>query len=213
MVMNTSMGARAGAALFAAITLAGCASSPSVDLTEPRRVLGRENDVRLDAQIFSERLSPNATVRIVWEVTNERPHPIAIADIVSITTFEPDTATLTVHIGSEVPGNQLLPRLIELAPGQKHARSIGAKMPPIRDTAGGRAIVPRQLRIRLSYLQDTGPFQELVGISERAVADSARADELFEQWVEATRTIETNALPVEWAGSGPFDSVHAGRRQ
>lgn len=211
--MKMMTGARAGVCLLVVSVLGSCASSASVDLTEPRRVLGRENDVRLDAQIFNERLAPNTTVRIVLDVTNERPEPIAIADIVSYTTFDPETTTLTVHVGSEVPGNRLLPRLIEIAPGQKHSQSFAAPIPPIREATGGRPIVPRQLRIKLNYLENTGPFQELVGISERAVADSTRADELFDQWVEASRTIDTNTLPIEWGGPGGFDNMEAGRRR
>ena len=42
--------------LFLTILLAGCAST-SVDMDEPKRLLGREEDVRIDAEISTDRLS------------------------------------------------------------------------------------------------------------------------------------------------------------
>lgn len=199
--------------LFALMLLAaGCSSSASVDLEEPRRLLGRENDVRLDAQVFAERISQGSSVRIVWEVTNERPEPIAIADIVSIVTFEPEAATLTVHIGSEIPGNELLPRLVELAPGESYGQSIGARIPPVPEARGAFPIIPRQLRVKLSYLEKTEPFRELIGIQEKAVRDPQRADQLFEEWVEATATVTTNGLPIGWEGRDAADDNVSRRR-
>lgn len=194
------------------IALAGCATA-SVDLTEPRRVLGRSGDVRLDGQIFNERLQPGASVRMVWDVTNERPESIAIADLDPIVVVTPDSPVMTVQYGSEVPGNELLPRLIEIAPGEKRSFSMAARLPSGTELGGGVArAFPREIRLQLVYLTDVEPFRELVGIPERAIQDADRADELFDEWVAATRTVNTNTLPIDWT-AGAWDPVNASSRR
>ena len=197
-------------ASLAALLLMGCATS-SVDLTEPRRVLGRADDVRLDGQIFEEVLQPGGSVRMVWDVTNERSTPIAIADVVPMVEIDGDS-TLTVQFGSEVPGNELLPRLVRIAPGEKRSFSMAARLPTATETGSSISRpMPRQIRLQLTYLGDVAPFEELIDIPERAVNDPVRADELFDAWVEATRTVTTNALPVTWRNS--YDPVNASSRR
>lgn len=183
------------------VLLAGCASGTGVDPDEPRRLVGRSGEVRLDAQLFAENLRPGTTVRIVWEVTNGRETPIAIAELVPAASYEPETRTVTVELGSEVPGNEMLPRLVRLAPGEKQGFSGGVRIPSIPEASAPQRKIPRELRIRLSYLSETAPFESLIGIPERAIRSAELADELFEQWVEATRTVTTNSLPIEWRGA------------
>ncbi|HUP44094.1 MAG TPA: hypothetical protein VM779_01135, partial [Thermoanaerobaculia bacterium] len=103
------------------LVLAGCASSSSVDLKEPRRLVGTENQVRVDVQVFGDQLSRSVRIPIRYDITNERPQPIAVADLVPEVTYDPDTQTVTVSIGSEVPGHQFLPRLIAIQPGEKRS--------------------------------------------------------------------------------------------
>ncbi len=96
--------------------LAGCASSP---VDESARLVGREGDVRIDALMTGLRAGGGSTVNITYEVENLRPEPIAIADIVPEAMYDPDTGLITVLIGSEVPGNQFLPRLDADSLGRK----------------------------------------------------------------------------------------------
>ncbi|HVR41546.1 MAG TPA: hypothetical protein VMU84_20795, partial [Thermoanaerobaculia bacterium] len=116
------------AAILMLLIAAGCASTKTVDLNEPRRVVGTENRVRVDAEVYGDRLSTNAALTIKYDITNERENPIAVADIVPETTYDDETQTVTIGIGSEVPGNQLLPRLVSVAPGEKKSFQVIARV-------------------------------------------------------------------------------------
>src|SRR5829696_2754464 len=89
--------------LFSSI-LAACSSTAPVDLTEPRRVVGTENDVRIDAEVFGETLSPNVNIPIKYDITNNRSTAILVADLNLLASYDPETLTVTVDIGSEIPG-------------------------------------------------------------------------------------------------------------
>ncbi|HEU5162449.1 MAG TPA: hypothetical protein VFV54_04825 [Thermoanaerobaculia bacterium] len=183
-----------------ALFLAGCATA-AVDLDEPRRILGTEGDVRVDAQVFAEKIGTGSSVRVVWEIENQRRDPIAVADILPAVSYEPTDRTIVVNVGSEVPGNEMLPRLIRIEPGERKTfeglANIALRMP----APGPLAATPRLLSLKLNFLSNVAPFQALVGIPEVAVRDPERADNLFTTWVEANETVRTNAIPIEWLGT------------
>ena len=179
--------------------LVGCATA-TVDLDEPRRILGTEGDVRVDAQVFAEKVGTGSSVRVIWEIENQRRDPIAVADMLPAVSYDPADRTIVVNVGSEVPGNELLPRLIRIEPGERKTFEGLAKIALRMPAPGPLAATPRLLLLKLSFLSNVAPFQELVGIPEVAVSDPERADELFTQWVEANETVRTNAIPIEWLG-------------
>lgn len=188
----------------ALLFLAACASAPKIDMKEPRRLVATENDVRLDAQVKAEILGPSTDVPIDYEITNNRQTAIAIAEIVPDAAYDQDTQTVTVSFGSEVPGEQFLPRLILIMPGEHKTFSSGARVNvPITELVNQNPFhrYPNALRIRLNFLGDVKPFMKLVGISERAVHDPALANELFPKWVEQNETVITNVLPMRWIGT------------
>src|SRR5216684_52359 len=87
-----------------ALTLWSCASSsPTVDLNESRRVVGTDNDVRVDAEVWGDRLASSIAVPIKYDITNLRSGSIAVAELIPITSYDPETQIVTVSIGSEVP--------------------------------------------------------------------------------------------------------------
>lgn len=181
--------------------LAGCASATAVNMDEPRRVLGTENGVRVDAEVRGDVLSPSATLPVFYEITNERANPIAIADIVPVTHYDPDTQTVVFTIGTEVPGAQFLPRLLVIAPGEKRQFSTTARVRiamPAASTATPNTRFPNAFQIKVNFLGDVAPFAQLVGIQERVVADAKLADEMFPLWVERNETLFTNPLPMRW---------------
>ena len=187
--------------------LSSCASSNAVNLEEPKRVLGREEDVRIDAQVFSDKLQPNAIVQVTYEILNEREKSIALADLVPMTTFDDETRTLTVNIGTEVPGNELVPRLVRIASGEKKGFTVGVRMPTIRSTNSLSPQVPRFLRVRLHFLGEVAPFEKLLDIPEKAIQDRALADALFPQWVESTESVVTNTIPIQWGGVSMMEAL------
>jgi len=202
--------------LFSSI-LAACSSTAPVDLTEPRRVVGTENDVRVDAEVFEETLSPNVNIQIKYDITNNRSTAILVADLNLLASYDPETLTVTVDIGSEIPGEQFLPRLISIASGAKKSFK-GAAHVSIIANPNTTPFTPRpnKLRIRVNFLGDTKPFEKLIDIPEKAVHDPKLADALFTKWVEGNETVVTNTLPMRWRASTPMDDATApsvGRRR
>jgi hypothetical protein len=193
--------------------LTACATQP-VSMEEPRRVVGTENDVRIDAEVFGEKIASSQTLAIKYDITNNRSLPIAVADMVPDTTYDAETRTVTVHIGSEVPGAELLPRLVTIAPGEKKSFTIGARMNfPVISAYGVPA--PNQLRLKLNFLGETKEFSQLLNISEKAVHDKQLADRLFPVWVERNEVVLTNTLPMRWGPADPSlmpADIRGGRR-
>ena len=186
--------------LALALVFTGCAST-AVDMTEPRRVVGTESSVRVDAQIVGEQVTPGARLPITWEITNQRSTAIAIADLIPETSYDAEANTFTVTIGSEVPGNQLLPRLIEIRPGQKQSFSGTATLRVIAPPRGTDPLRPppaSEIRLKVNFLGETEPFRQLIGLKENGIADPTLADALFPLWLERNEVVYTNSVPMRW---------------
>ncbi len=202
----------------AILLLVGCATTRPVDMSQPRRLVGTENGVRVDALVVTEQLSPSSSVAISYDITNERSVPIAVADLVPESSYDPETRTVTVTFGSEVPGYSFLPRLLLIPAGAKksfssravvNVRAIGSSV------AGSFGRFPNGLRVKVHFLTDLQPFSPLIGIPERALHDPKLADALLPKWLERNETIITNVLPMRWVGpfGGEDDPAAARRRQ
>lgn len=173
----------------------GCASK-GVDLDEAARLMGREGDVRVDAQLSTLDVRRGSNVGITYEVENLRPVPIAIADIVPEVTYDAQTGIITILLGSEVPGNAFLPRLDLVRSGERKTFRARVNL----NVGSTVRTAPRAVRIRLSYLQDVEPFESLIEISEKAVHDPDLANSLFLKWIDSVRFVQTNEVPLHWIG-------------
>jgi hypothetical protein len=193
--------------LFVLVLAAGCASTTPVDMTVPRRVVGTESHVRIDAEVYGDKISPNDVISLKYDITNSRSTTILVADLIPQTTYDIDTQVVTIDIGTEVPGNQFLPRLIAIQPGEKKSFSTSARMTFVLPRVGNTPVmrVPNALRVRVNFLSDPKPFEQLIAIPERAVHNPQLADKLFTPWLERNETVLTNALPMHWgADANPF---------
>ena len=206
---------RSSAALLVALFAIACASTKPVNMTEPRRVVGTENDVRIDAEVYTDILAANVTIPIKYDVTNNRQSAILIADLVPQAAYDAETQTVTVDIGAEIPGEQFLPRLVSIPSGGKKSFTTAAHVVIMHNpTATPFAPRPNALRIRVNFLGETKPFEKLIDIPERAVHDPALAQAIFPVWVEKNETVVTNALPMHWRVIGTDESpADTGRRR
>lgn len=190
-------------AVTVALLVSGCATTKPVNLKEPRRVVGTENDVRIDAEIDVDRLSPSQTINLKYDISNQRQLPIAIADIFPESTYDSETRTVTIGIGTEVPGEQMLPRLMVIGPGEKKSFVAAARIHILVPAGAPSPFIryPNALRVKVNFLGDTGPFVKLISIPERGIHDPHLADELFPMWLERNETVITGTVPMRWAGS------------
>jgi hypothetical protein len=188
-------------------------SSATINMAEPRRVVGTESSVRVDAQI-SDAIRSGAPIGITYEITNQRAAAIAVADILPETTFDVETRTVTVNIGSEVPGTTILPRLVSIGPGEKKTFSTTARVARVlpAQSSDPHRNATTLLRLKVNFLSDTAPFAELIDIPEKGIADAKRADELFAVWLEKNEAVYTNAVPVQVTAVRPGPDTDASQR-
>lgn len=210
----------AAGAVFA-IIVAGCASTPqpakpaakppvaeatapapATSLAEERRIIGTENGVRIEARVRGDELKEASNVNVTYDIINDRTTPVAVADIVPISSYDPEMRTITLEIGSEVPGEHFLPRLVVIPAGGRKTFSAAAHMGIIHPADSQFYRAPNALRVKVNFLGDTRPFEKLIGIAEKAVEDPQLANELFPQWLERNEIVLTNTLPMHWSAAG-----------
>jgi len=185
------------------LTLAACTSTQPVDMSEPRRVVGTENDVRIDAEIFGDTLSSSVNIPIKYDITNNRSSTILVADLLLNATYDPEALMVTIDIGSEIPGANFLPRLISIPSGGKKSFHSSARVSILHGSSSTPfSPRPNKLRLRVNFLGETKPFEKLIDIPEKAVHDPALAEALFTKWVEGNETVVTNTLPMRWRVGG-----------
>ncbi len=167
-------------------------------MKEPRRVVGTESDVRIDAEVYGDRLGPNITLPLKYDVTNHRNTTILIADLLPDATYDQETHMVTISIGSEIPGEHFLPRLIPIRPGERKSFSTAAHVVIVANPGSPWTPRPNALRLKVNFLGNTSPFEMLIAIPEKAVHDPVLAAQLFPKWVEGNETVFTNSLPMRW---------------
>ena len=71
---------------------APAAKPGTINMKEPRRMVGTENNVRVDAEIYGEDMIQGASIAIKYEITNQRATPILIADLIAQSNYIPTRA-------------------------------------------------------------------------------------------------------------------------
>lgn len=184
------------------------ARAAHVDFKDPRRALGREDNIKVDAELTQDTISAGAPVSVTYQVENLTESPIAIADKVMSATFDPDSQTITLTIGAEIPAGEAMPHLTTIAPGQKRSFRAGAAARiALANTHGPFAQVPRFVQIIVNVMRDISSFANLIAMQARSASAPTLPNSLFDQWVASVSSVELNTLPVRWTErrSGPTE--------
>ena len=186
--------------LLTAITLlhVAAANADGIDMDDPRRALGRENDIRVDAQVLNETVTQGMPIAVTCQIQNFTATPVAIAERMADASYDEDSRTITFSIGSEIPTGDNVPRLILIGPGEKKTFRVAATpVMNVRASAGGRfGNQPRFIQVKVNILRELAPFHELIG--RQAGGPQRMSNELFDLWLESNDTIYLNSLPVQF---------------
>jgi hypothetical protein len=170
-----------------------------VDMTDPRRALGREDDIRVDAQLVDDSVSSGSPVGVTYQIQNLGTTPVAVAGKICDVSYDIDSQTITVSAGSEVPEDGEMPRLVTIAPGEKKTFTCGAVLHVTTPaTRSPFTVVPQFVQIKVNVLRDLTPFASLIDQQGRSAAPIELSDALFDQWLESNDTILLNAIPIHF---------------
>ena len=191
---------RIAVAVTVFLLVSSTASAAGVNFKDPRRALGREDDIRVDAQMLQETLSAGSPISVTYQIENLTSAPIAIADKIADATFDADSQTITLSIGAEIPSGTAMPHLTTIAPGQTRAFRIGASAQVLIPNAKSPwAHVPRFVQITVNVLRDLKPFAKLIAQQTQSAAAPPLPNDLFDTWVASVSSVELNVLPVRWS--------------
>ncbi len=178
---------------------AATATAARVDFKDPRRALGREGDVRVDAELIQDTVSPSSPVNVTYQIENLSATTIAVADKVCDVSFDIDSRTVTLSIGAEVPPGANMPHLVTIHPGEKRVLSGGAMLHinvPMMRTPW--TAVPRYVQIRVTILRDVTPFVKLIEQQNKTALPVPLPNDVFDRWVENSDSVLLNSIPVYW---------------
>jgi hypothetical protein len=197
-------------ALSAALLIATAAHAAKVDMKDPRRAVGREDDVRVDAELTQETIGSPAKVGVTYQIQNLTQSAIAIADKVSEASYDPETRTITVAFGAEVPNGATMPRLVVIAAGEtktfQGGGTVAIAAPSIRTS---QTPIPRFVQIKVTVLRDLQPFAALIEQQNKRAAAPPLSDEAFDRWVNSVGSVFLNPIPVRYENRPAAGTVDA----
>lgn len=192
---------------------AAAASAAHVDMNDPRRALGREDNIRVDAQLLQDTLSPGSPLSVTYQVENLTHSTVAVADKVSDVSYDADSQTVTFSIGAEVPTGVAMPHVVTIPPGQKRVLTAGGVFHfAAPHTTSPFANVPRYVQITVNVLKDVTPFISLIEQQASSASSPALPNDMFDKWVAANDAVFLNALPVRWSGNDKRSPMDASKR-
>jgi len=193
--------------IFTAVVMliAAEARAAKVDMKDPRRALGREDDIRVDVQLFQDQISSSTPLNVTYQIQNLTTVPIAIADKVVSVSYDQDERTIMLSIGAEIPADTM-PHVVVIPPGMKKTLTAGGVFNVA--VANNRfAAAPQYVQVRVNVLRDLTAFRDLIARSSESAAPIPLPNALFDTWLDANDTILCNSIPVRWNGSGSKDKL------
>ena len=132
--------------LIAAIVLIPAAFADSIDMDDPRRTVGREDNVRVDAQLVQDTVSPGSPIGITYQIENFSSAPVAWRTKCR----KPRTDRIRDHHGpmGRKFQRRKMPHVVTVAPGEKKVFRTAVPFP--RRAAS-------RFRLRLRVRADQGP--------------------------------------------------------
>ena len=192
-------------ALSAALLIAAAAQAANkVDMKDPRRAVGREDNVRIDAELLQDSITSSAKIGVTYQVQNLTQTAIALADKVSDASYDPETQTITVAFGAEVPPGTTMPHLVTIAPGETKTFQGGGSVNIVTPNARTPWMpVPRYVQIKVTVLRDLKPFAALIEQQNKSAAAPPLSNDTFDRWVNAVGSVFLNPIPVHYQGRSP----------
>jgi hypothetical protein len=189
------------------------ADAAHIDMADPRRALGREDDIRVDAELNQDSVASGSPISITYQVQNLSKEPVAIADKVCELTYDSDSQTITMSIGTEVPRDGTMPKLVTLAPGEKKTFTVGGVLHvAVSDVRTPFTRSPRFVRIKVNILRGLAAFRSLIDRQAGSATPIALNDEQFERWLENNDTIFLNEIPVQYNAAPRREMTDASRQ-
>ena len=182
------------------ICFAAAAQAAHVDMKDPRRALGRDNDIRIDAELMQDQVGSNSPLSVTYQIENKSNAPIAIADKLSTASYDSDTRTIVISIGSEIPTTKTIPHLALINPGEKRVLTAGAAV-HVMVARGPFSAAPQYVEIKVNVLRDLAPFAQAIALqAKNDLAALPLGNDLFDQWVNSNDSIYLNTIPIRWKG-------------
>lgn len=193
---------KTSALLSALAFYAVAAGAAGIDMDDPRRSLGREGDIRIDAQLVRHSITPGVPIGIAYQIHNLSAAPVAIAHKVMDASYDADTRTVTITVGSEVPPDGNMPQMVLIAAGEKRLLHASATPAVSAGTLKASGMgVPRYVQLKVAILRELRDFLPI--IQQQAPRVTHRlTDAQFDQWLEANDTIFLNSVPVQYTLQG-----------
>jgi hypothetical protein len=185
--------------VLSSTVVCSAALAARLDFTDPKRAVGREDNVRVDAQLADDNVSSSTALNVTYQIENLGTSTIAVADKVSSADYDTESQTIIVSLGAEVPTGTAMPHLSIVRPGEKRVFIAGAvphiMMPSVRTPF---TVLPRFVQIKVTVLRDMISF---AGLIERQAANAPApvlSNDMFDRWVEGSDSVFLNAIPIRW---------------
>jgi len=175
-----------------------------VDMRDPRRAVGREDNIRVDAELAQDAVSPNTKLAVVYQIQNLTAAPIAIADKISAAAYDSDTQTITLSFGAEVPDGATMPHLVVIPSGGtktlRGSSSVHIQTPRLHSPF---VPVPHFVQIKVTVLTNLQPFATLIDQQDKTATEPVLSNDAFDHWVNSVASVFLNVIPVRWEGRSP----------
>lgn len=194
--------------LFIAL-IATAGRAAKIDMNDPRRAVGAEDGVRIDALLTKEFVSVRAPIGVTVQIHNLSTRTVAVADRVCEASYDSESRTITLSVGSEIPEGGELPRLVTIRSGEMRTFTTGAILNVLAPSSAQRFRAPAFVQIKVNVLRDPEPFMALMERAGRTNAGIALSDDEFDTWLKSNESIGLNVIPVRYRAARQNRSTDA----